>query len=145
VEWRNLLQLIRQYEQASGQKLNNNKTTIFYSHNTGREFRELICSNIGITASKNYETYLGLPTLVGRAKVSTFKRIFNRVQRKLDGWKEKFLSQAGREILLEAVFQAILTYNMSVFQLPKNLCRSLNSMIRAFGGETSQTKARSRG
>jgi len=85
VEWGNLLQLLRLYEQASGQKLNNNKTTIFYSRNTGKEFRELICSNIGITASTNYEKYLGLPALVGRDKVSTFKELLNRVQKR---WME---------------------------------------------------------
>jgi hypothetical protein len=143
VEWGNLLQLLRQYEQASGQNLNNNKTIIFYSHNTGMEFRELICSNIGITAFKNYEKHLGLPALVGRAKVSTFKGILNRVQRRLDGWKEKFLSQARREILLKAVVQAILTYNMSVFQLPKILCRSLNSMMGHFwwGNQSNKRKA----
>jgi hypothetical protein len=75
--------------------------------------------------------------------VSTFKRILNRVQRRLDGWNEKFLSQAGREILLKAVVQAIPTYNMSVFQLPKNLCRSLSSIMTRFwwGNQSNKSKA----
>jgi hypothetical protein len=33
----------------------------------------------------------------------------------MDGLKDKFLSQAGKEILIKEVVQAIPTYSMSVF------------------------------
>ena len=46
--------------------------------------------------------------------------------------KEKFLSQAEKEMLLKAVVQAISTYTMSVFQLPKTLCKDINSMMSKF-------------
>jgi len=59
----------------------------------------------------------------------------------MDGWKDKFLSQAGKEILIKAVIQAIPTYNMSVFQLPKTLCNSLNSLVSRFlWGKNYDTK-----
>jgi hypothetical protein len=51
---------------------------------------------------------------VGRSKMKTFEGIQSRVRKKLDGWKERFLSQAGKEILLKAVVQTIPTYSMSV-------------------------------
>jgi hypothetical protein len=47
----------------------------------------------------------------------------------MNGWQEKFLSHAGKEILLKAMLQAIPTYTMSVFQLPKTLCREINSLM----------------
>jgi hypothetical protein len=50
----------------------------------------------------------------------------------MNGWKEKFLSHAGKEILLQAVLQAIPTYTISVFQLPKTLCKVINSMMSKF-------------
>jgi hypothetical protein len=131
-EWLNLTQLLQSYEQASGQKLNADKTSLFFSKNIGMEFREFICSSAGISSTSCYEKYLGLPALVGRSKTSTFIGIQSRVRKKLDGWKEKFLSQAGREILIKAVVQAIPRYSMSVFRLPKKLCSSLNSMIKRF-------------
>jgi hypothetical protein len=70
--------------------------------------------------------------MVGRSKNRTFAGICSRVQKKLDEWKVKFLSQAGKEILIKAVVQAIPTYSMGVFQLPKGLCKSLNSLMARF-------------
>lgn len=81
---------------------------------------------------RSYEKYLGLPALMGRSKTKTFAEIHGSVSKKLGGWKEKFLSQVGKEVLLKAVVQAILTYCMSVFSLPKTLCRDLNSLMNSF-------------
>jgi len=49
---------------------------------------------------------LGLPVFIGRSKTKTFAAVKGRVQKKLVGWKEKFLSQASKEILIKAVVQA---------------------------------------
>jgi hypothetical protein len=54
------------------------------------------------------------------------------VWKKLQDWKLKFLSQAGKEILIKVVIQAIPTYSMSVFLLPKALCNDLNSLMPRF-------------
>jgi hypothetical protein len=50
----------------------------------------------------------------------------------INGWKEKFLAQAGKEVLLRVVIQAIPTYTMSVFQLPKTLYKDINAMMSKF-------------
>lgn len=62
----------------------------------------------------------------------SFKDIEGRIWDRICGWKEKFLSQAGKEVLFKAVLQAIPTYTMSVFQLPKILCKRINSMLQRF-------------
>ena len=88
---------------------------------------------LGVPAIQQYEKYLGLPALVGRAKKQSFVYIRERVWRKLQGWKEKLLSQAGRqagrEVLIKAVIQAIPTYTMSCFKLPKDLIKELETLI----------------
>lgn len=58
--------------------------------------------------------------------------IKERVWAKIRGWKGKLLSQAGREVLLKAVVQAILAYSMSCFKLPQSFCYEIEIMIRKF-------------
>jgi hypothetical protein len=132
VEWRRLTKILDKYEAASGQKLNKEKTSIFFSRNTSAEKREEITRLSGLQATEKYEKYLGLPTLVGKSRVKAFKSIQDRVWNKLQNWKVKFLSQAGKEILLKAVVQAIPTFCMSVFLLPITLCKEINKLMQKF-------------
>ena len=87
---------------------------------------------LGVLAVCQYEKYLGLPALVGCAKKQSFVYIKERVWRKLWGWKEKLLSQVGREVLIKVVIQAIPTYTISYFKLPKGLIKELETLIRKF-------------
>ena len=87
---------------------------------------------MGIPATQSDEYYLGLPSLVGRVKKKSFSLIKERIWKKLKDWKEKLLSQAGREILVRAVIQAIPTYTMSCFKLPKGLIKEIEILIRKF-------------
>ena len=79
-----------------------------------------------------FDSYLGLPTLVGRAKYHTFAYLKERVWKKLQGWKGKMLSRAGKEVLIKAVAQSIPTYTMGVFLLPVKLCNELNALCARF-------------
>jgi hypothetical protein len=120
-----ILETLDLYEKASGQQLNKEKTSLFFSRNTKAPIRELLSRRIGVAPTQKYEIYLGLPALVGRSRVRSFDSLKGRIWAKMHGWKEKFLSQAGKEVLLKAVVQAIPTYTMSVFQLPGRYVRIL--------------------
>uniref|UniRef100_A0A2N9FP25 Uncharacterized protein n=1 Tax=Fagus sylvatica TaxID=28930 RepID=A0A2N9FP25_FAGSY len=89
-------------------------------------------ASFGSPNSAQFEKYLGLPSIIGRAKKKAFNEIKDWIWRRLQGWKEKLLSQAGREILIKAVIQAIPTYAMSVFQFPAGLCADICSMANRF-------------
>ena len=47
----------------------------------------------------------------------------------MQGWKEKLLSQAGKEVVIKAVVQSIPTYSMSVFRLPIGLLKDIEAII----------------
>ena len=124
--------ILYKYEQALGQSINRGKTNLFFSPNTHLEIQVAIKTFLGIPAIQRYEQYLGLPSLVGRAKKKSFSLIKERIWKKLKGWKEKILSQAGHEILIKAVIQAIPTFTMSCFKLPKGLISEIETLIRKF-------------
>lgn len=96
---------------------------------------------LAIKEVERFETYLGLLTLVGRAKYQTFAYLKDKVWKKLQGWKGKLLSRAGKEVLIKAVAQSIPTYTMGVFQLPTKLCDVLNVMyVRFWWGQVDRER-----
>ena len=47
---------------------------------------------------------------MAQAKKQSFTYLKEQVWKKLQGWKEKLLSQAGREVPIKSVIQVIPTY-----------------------------------
>ncbi|KAF5450106.1 hypothetical protein F2P56_030482 [Juglans regia] len=129
-EWVQLNHILSVYEAASGQKLNKDETSLFFSRNTRAATRTYIMEVAGLQASTNLDRYLGLPSIVGKSKTRAFNGIVDRVIMRLDNWKNKFLSKAGKEILIKAVLQSLLTYTMTATKSPLkeitfNLCKIL--------------------
>ena len=117
--------ILTSFEHASGQKINREKTTLFFSKPVSDDMKREIIDFLGVTEIKEYEKYLGLLAVVGKNKKASLNYIKERVWAKLQGWKEKLLSQAGREVLLKAVVQAIPTFAMSCFKLLVGLCEEI--------------------
>ena len=84
--------ILETYEQASSQQLNRDKTALFFSKNTTLDVQEDIKHRFGAKVIRQHETYLGLPSLVGRSKRNTFRALKERLDNKLSRWKEKLLS-----------------------------------------------------
>jgi len=120
------------YEAASGQKINADKSSIFFSNNTPEDRRNEVLNILGPMQVIRYKKYLGLPSIIGKSRVDIFAEVKERVEKKLSGWKEKMLFVGGHEILIKAVAQAIPTYTMSCFQIPKSICDDIEGMMRKF-------------
>jgi hypothetical protein len=131
-ECQRVMDILHNYEAASGQKINREKTTLFFSKSTSRMDQKAIKQFLQVPALRSYETYLGLSSCMGRSKLQSFAYIKERVWSKLQGWKERLLSQAGREVLLKAVVQAVPTFSMSCFRLLDRLCHDLEGLMRRF-------------
>lgn len=76
--------------------------------------------------------YLGIPSDWGQTRKDMFSWILAKVNMKLESWKEKLLSKAGKEILIKAVVQALPQYAMSIFKLPISVCKAIEQRIAAF-------------
>lgn len=124
-----MITILETYEHESGQQLNRDKTSLFFSRNTPQPIQDDIKNRFGAKIIKQYEKYLDLPSLVGKNKCNTFHQLIERLDNKLSGWKGKLLSNAGKEILIKSVAQAMPTYTMSIFKLPNTLCDEMTSMV----------------
>ena len=127
-----LQNILSLYEVCSGQIINKEKSSIMFSRNTRESDRQSMMQALDISSDATNEKYLGLPIYMGRSKSKTFAYIKDRVWKRIQGWKEKLLSKAGKEILIKAVAQAIPTYAMSCFDLTKTLCDDISSIICRF-------------
>ena len=78
-----ILDVLSIYERGSSQKINRDKTCIFFSSNTEPELQTNIQHVLAIPAIRQYEKYLGMPAFVGRAKKQSFIYIKERVWKKL--------------------------------------------------------------
>jgi hypothetical protein len=132
--------IITEYQEASGQLVNMNKSEIMFSKHTPPHLKATINQTLPMQRVDQFSKYLGMPTQIGRSKARVFDYIQDRIWKKLKGWKEKHISFAGRSTLIKAVAQAIPTYIMSCFLLPKSLCHHIESMTCKFWWGNSPDK-----
>ncbi|KAL5547760.1 hypothetical protein UlMin_002991 [Ulmus minor] len=101
-----------------------------------------LANMFGVTLVECHDKYFGLPIFAGRCKRDLFNFIKSRVWNKVKGWNSSLFSQAGKEILIKVVLQAILSYAMSCFKLPKKLIKDIHRLISLFwwGSNTGHKK-----
>ena len=82
-EYDRVVKLLEDYEGDSGQKLNKEKTSLYFSKNTCRETKEYVQEKFRARVVWHHEKYPGLPPLLGRGKRKAFNRIKDQVGRKI--------------------------------------------------------------
>ena len=71
-----MLEILATYESVSGQQINRRKTSLFFSKSTTEEKKKTeIKEALGVLEILHYDTYLGLPSLIGRHKKASFDYI----------------------------------------------------------------------
>lgn len=109
------IDILNLYERASKQVLKNkDKTSIFFNRITSQEVKTTIVSIAGVRAMGHFEKYLGFSTAIGKNNCVAFHGLIDRTWSRISNWKAKFLSTAGKEILVKAILQVILTYTMGI-------------------------------
>ncbi|XP_027151930.1 uncharacterized protein LOC113751984 [Coffea eugenioides] len=127
-----IMEVLKIYENASGQLVNLDKSAVFFSKNMDSEQKEEVCHALGGMVEAKQGKYLGLPMVVSRTKDQIFGFVRNNIRRRFQNWKNRFLSPAGKEVMLKAVAMAMPTYVMSCFKLPRRLCKDICSLMANF-------------
>lgn len=108
------------------------KSKVSFSRNIKLARKNMLQTKLSFKAVEKIDKYLRLPTYIESSKKRVFQIIQDRVWKKLKGWKEKFLSYAGREVLIKSIAQAIPTYAMQCFTIPISILTSIEKVYRSF-------------
>ncbi|KAL0331521.1 UNVERIFIED_CONTAM: hypothetical protein Sangu_1697600 [Sesamum angustifolium] len=116
-------QILNIYKLASDQEINLHKSFAVFSRNTPLDSQRGLAEALGLCLDNKHEVYLGLPAVAFRSKRAIFTALKDRIWKRIQGWHEKTLSQAGKAVLIQAVVQAIPSY-ACCFKLPRRYFRS---------------------
>ncbi|CAN1853577.1 Uncharacterized mitochondrial protein AtMg00310 [Linum perenne] len=127
-----LKEVLTRYSVLSGQRVNEEKSALFFSKNTPDGVSQAVADILGVPREVKLGKYLGLPAEWGNSKSETFHFLLDRMVSKAGNWKSLLLSQGGKEVLAKSVLQAIPAYVFSCFMLPDTLLKKLDAVIAKF-------------
>ena len=93
---------------------------------------------IKLSVSMNLEVgelpfkYLGVPITSSKLKRSDCKLLIHKIVGRINSWRNKFLSYAGRLLLIKAVLFSIQVYWSSIFILPSSVHKEIDGILRNF-------------
>lgn len=135
-------ELLLWYEKASGQTINYEISVVAFSPNTEEGAQQYISQILSVSLCPCHQQYLGLPSFMPRNRSGTLRFLKDRIWRQIQGWKGKFFSIAGKEVLLKSIVQAIPCYTMNCFRLPKGLVKEIHRAMAKFWWRGSEDTRR---
>ena len=87
-ECQKVLEILSTCKKLSSQKMNKEKTTLFFSKSTPLDIQSEIMAEFGVTELKQHKAFLGLPALVGRNERASFDQLKQRVWKRLQRSEE---------------------------------------------------------
>lgn len=85
--------ILRAYESYSGQAVNFQKSTIFFSSNVRTNKQDEIKQALGVFSDLSNSRYIGLPSLIERSKKLVFRYLKDKVFNRIHNWSSKLLSK----------------------------------------------------
>ncbi|WZY87458.1 hypothetical protein YC2023_044193 [Brassica napus] len=135
-----LMRILKRYEACSGQCINLDKSTITFSSKTPTVISDRVKALVGIEKAGGMGKYLGLPETFGRCKKDIFTGLVDRIRQRSHSWTTRFLSGAGKHVLLQTVLSALPNFSMSSFKIPKSLCKRIQSILTRFWWDSAPDK-----
>ncbi|KAK4252645.1 hypothetical protein QN277_014390 [Acacia crassicarpa] len=120
-----MMECLNNFCEASGERVNTAKSSMFFSPRVSREVITQIQSITNMKITAEIGTYLGFPLSRKRKPTATFQYIVERVSAKLATWKANSLSMAGRITLAKSILSSVPLYPMQVAHVPLSICKEV--------------------
>ncbi|XP_019240095.1 PREDICTED: uncharacterized protein LOC109220087 [Nicotiana attenuata] len=119
------------FSAASGLIANPNKSSIYFG-GVNNMIQQQIMDILGYTKGELLFRYLGVPLSTKRLSAIQCEPLIERMLSRIQSWTTKFLSYAGRAILVKSVLFAIQTFWAQIFILPKKIVHFIQAICRRF-------------
>ena len=126
-----LKSIIKAYTEASGQKVNELKSEIYFM-NTNPIVEQQICKILGYKKGRFPCKYLGIALEKGTKSNKVWSNTIEKMDAKLGCWKDRWLSKAGKCTKIRSVLSAIPIFPLSCLPLSKGNLHKFESKMRNF-------------
>ncbi|KAL6134561.1 hypothetical protein ACLB2K_066792 [Fragaria x ananassa] len=129
---RNIKGVLQTFSQASGQKINVHKSSLFFSAKVENGIKSGIVDIINIQQKCTIGRYLGIHNVVFWKDPINAKELLQKISNKLAGWKQNTLSRAGKLTMIKANIAGMPNHVTSCFKCPKSLTNEIDKQERNF-------------
>ncbi|GKD26194.1 hypothetical protein Tco_1232408 [Tanacetum coccineum] len=126
-----IMDTLEEFKKASGLTPSLPKSTTYFC-NVLNHVKLNILQILPFEEGKLPIKYLGVPLVPSRLLYRDCMELMEKVKRRINDWKNKSLSLAGRAQLIRSVLSSTYIYWASVFILPSGLMLELEQLIRGF-------------
>ena len=135
---------LEEFSQVSGLNPNLRKSIMFFGSIKQEDKHELL-QVLPFKCGKLPVRYLGVPLLAKKLSVQDCKVLVEKVEARINCWRSKMLSYAGRIQLIASVLTSMQLYWAPVFILPSTVVDDLDILFKKFlwnAGKSIKGKAR---
>ncbi|XP_050133196.1 uncharacterized protein LOC126609285 [Malus sylvestris] len=91
----NVKYLLQRYVEGSGQFINLDKSSVHFSVGCSKGLKSTLPQILGIKHQEGFGKYVGIQADFGASKKKVFEEVRNKLDERINGWAEQFLSVAG--------------------------------------------------
>jgi hypothetical protein len=133
--------ILRGFQLVSGLKVNFWKSNLM-SVNVSDDFMRVAFVFLNCRIGSIPFKYLGLPVGASPRRASTWEPLLDSLKKRLGAWGNKYVSLAGRIILLNSVLNAIPIFYLSYMKMPIQVWKTIRRLQREFlwGGRRGKNR-----
>ncbi|KAK6782013.1 hypothetical protein RDI58_019809 [Solanum bulbocastanum] len=127
-----IMKTLREYESASGQLINKEKSQFMIPDNTSQNIRDIIQEVTGFSKKDSPISYLGCPLYIGRQRIIYYSQLVEKISKNICGWQARLLSFGGKTTLIKHALQSIPVHTMAAVSPPNTIIKYIESIIIDF-------------
>lgn len=131
--------VLDKFASSAGLLPNLSKSHIFFG-NVKDPFKRKILRFLPFAEGKLPMKYLGVPLVSTKLFIRDCKGLVDKVKKRVNNWKNKSLSYAGRLQFISSVLASLPVYWASVMLLPKGITKEIEKSMRNFLWNNDQSK-----